>query len=463
LRTIGEGGMGSVWAAHHELIGRDVAIKVTGERLARRAEIRDRFQNEARAVGKLRHPNIIDVMDVGQLPDGSLYIVFELLQGNTLAEQIETYGRFAGRDAVAVGIEICRALEAAHAAGVVHRDLKPANVFLHKPPNGTGVAVKVLDFGISKSVDEEGVSLSMTQTGVVLGTPQYMSFEQARGIEDVDLRTDIWGVGAILYELISGRLPFEAPNYNAMLYKILHDDPPPMSQWGVHLAPELERVLTRCFAKQRGQRYPSARELREALASTLDYLPVGSAALHVESSVALLAAPALQATTHPGEARPTGVLRAGLGAETLAAPPSRPPPTLLSQPVAPLSSTLPDDQYARPRRRGRGALLGALVLAAALVSVVWTRTHRAEVVVAASTPSAAALDPQLVAPASSGSSSEPPSSGSEAPSIASAEALTPAVVAPRLASKPASPPRRPRNAAKSAGTAKLTNVESAGF
>src|SRR5258706_15989713 len=135
--------MGSVGAAHRGLIDRDVAMKGTGEKVSNRREIRERFLKEAGAVGKVRHPNAIDVMDVGQLPDGILYIVFELLEGRTLEEQLQKKGRLPTGDAAAILIEVCRGLEAAHAAGIIHRDLKPANIYLHRAPGGS-IAIKLL-------------------------------------------------------------------------------------------------------------------------------------------------------------------------------------------------------------------------------------------------------------------------------------------------------------------------------
>ena len=273
--------MGSVWAAHHELISRYVAIKVTDEKVAKRPDVRERFLNEARAVGRLRHPNIIDVMDFGDLPDGRLYIVFELLDGISLDEYIQSCGRLSLGEAATIALEIGHGLEAAHQAGVVHRDLKPANVFLHKAPTG-GTVVKVLDFGISKSYDEQGVSLSMTQTGVVLGTPQYMSVEQARGVDDIDHRTDLWSLGVILFEMVTGELPFSAVNYNAMIYKIMHAEPASFRSLGVDVPPALGAVIIRCLAKSRSQRFQTATELCDALAPIVPTLPFGPTALQIE-------------------------------------------------------------------------------------------------------------------------------------------------------------------------------------
>jgi serine/threonine-protein kinase len=371
--------MGSVWAAHHELIGRDVAIKVTGEKVAKRREIRERFLNEARAVGKVRHPNVIDVMDVGQLPDGILYIVFELLDGRTLEAQVAKKGRLPAGDAAAILIEVCRGLEAAHTAGVVHRDLKPANIYLHRVPGGS-VTIKLLDFGISKTIDEEGVSLSVTQTGVVMGTPQYMSVEQARGRDDIDLRADIWSAGAILYELTTGRVAFDAANYNAVIDKIMHEEPLPLLSSGVN-EPGLQAVISRCLAKQRSQRFQSARELREALQALLPNLPIGAGGLKLQSSMGMAVAPGVPpesvAPPKPDDDSPP-IPDGARNDPTLIAPPSDPRITPLRNDILPSTSRTTDERPSvtpaipsgRTRRGRVVATLGGVAGAAAILIVL---------------------------------------------------------------------------------------------
>jgi eukaryotic-like serine/threonine-protein kinase len=473
LRTIGEGGMGSVWAAHHELIGRDVAIKVTSEKVSKRREIRERFLNEARAVGKVRHPNVIDVMDVGQLPDGILYIVFELLDGRTLDAQVQKKGRLPTGDAAAILIEVCRGLEAAHAAGVVHRDLKPANIFLHRVPGGS-ITIKLLDFGISKTIDEEGVSLSVTQTGVVMGTPQYMSVEQARGRDDIDLRADILSAGAILYELITGRVAFDAPNYNAVLDKIMPEEPLPLLSSGVN-EPALQAVVSRCLAKQRSQRYQSARELREALQVLLPTLPVGAGGLKLQSSMGMSVAPEAPpesvAPPKPDDDGPP-ISMALRNEPTLVAPPSDPRITPLHNELLPSSEDRPSVTPALSLSPGGGrsrarrfVMLGSIAGAAALLVVLMMSSG-------SSTTGAAPAIP--VAPPAAAPSEEP---ATPQPAPHAKEEPPPPDPAPTAA--PAPPAHTEPNARAAAGASaaaaasarkpapakpkSVTRVESAGF
>jgi serine/threonine protein kinase len=279
-QRIGAGGMGSVWAAHHEAIGRDVAIKITTERLAQHPEARERFRSEAMAVGRLQHPNVIDALDFGELDDGRCYIVFELLEGMSLDRYIETSRRLRPDEAVSIAIEVCRGLQGAHESGVVHRDLKPANVFLHAW--GGGRSVKILDFGISQK-REAHAGETPRRGGALLATPEYMSAEQARGDESIDPRTDVWGVGSLLYEMMTGRVPFEAPTYNAMMAKILGEEPPPLSQWGVDAPESLCVLVGRCLAKQPRDRYATAADLRVALEEVLLEMPSSLRWLPVES------------------------------------------------------------------------------------------------------------------------------------------------------------------------------------
>jgi serine/threonine-protein kinase len=478
--------MGSVWAAHHELIGRDVAIKVTGEKVSKRREIRERFLNEARAVGKVRHPNVIDVMDVGQLPDGLLYIVFELLDGRTLEEHLQKKGRLPAGDAAIILIEVCRGLEAAHAAGIVHRDLKPANVFLHRVPGGS-IAIKLLDFGISKSIDEEGVSLSVTQTGVVMGTPQYMSVEQARGRDDIDLRADIWSAGTILYELTTGRVAFDAANYNAVIDRIMHEEALPLLSSGVN-EPGLQHVVSRCLAKQRSQRYQTAKELRDALQTLLATLPVGAGGLKLQGALGmasvLSSSAGSDAPPKPNEDPPQRPTPSRHDA-TLVAPPSDPRITpLRNQAVAPSSSRTNDRpspsmdlRIARdpaqlsepPRRRRKGpvaAVVGAIAVAVGAMIAFSTS--------GGSTPTPAAPAPSVTAAREEPPAAPPPPMD---PQTSERAVQAPAPAPPRPASSaragsPASPAqaaasssRKPsaRAPTESVRPKSVTRVESAGF
>ncbi|MBI5534457.1 MAG: protein kinase [Deltaproteobacteria bacterium] len=352
--------MGAIWAAHHVALDRDVAIKIPDANISSRPDIRERFFAEARALGRLRHPNIVDVTDFGETDEGRLYLVFELLDGMTLAQHIEQLGALSEGSAVRIAIEVCRGLRFAHAAGIVHRDLKPGNVFLHHSPNG-GTVVKILDFGISKAYDAQGVSLSLTSTGAVLGTPLYMSVEQARGSADVDCRSDIWSLGVVLYEMLTGKTPFEAGNYNATLDRIVHDKPPPMLASGLTIHPELEAIVMRCLHKDPDDRFQCARDLREALESVLASVS-DSSGMNIERMSGIL--PSMRPDAHivitPQSGRSTSA-----NAVTLDAPPS------CADSKSPLVvSTAPSTSSARPSTRPASSMRVTLVMSAIVLVLV---------------------------------------------------------------------------------------------
>jgi len=260
LRPIGSGGMGTVWAARHELLGRNFAIKIATLPDRAGPEHRARFLREARIVGQLRHPNVVDVADVGDAgADAGLYLAMELLEGQSLAERIATHGSLSPPEALAIISEICRGLEAAHKAGVVHRDIKPENIFLARGATG-GVVPKLLDFGVSKG-GTEGETLA-TLTGQLYGTPAYMSPEQALGETDIDQRTDIWSLGVVLYEMLTATRPFAADSYPALLPLIAEAAPTPLPPTIPH---DVRAIVARCLAKSKDERYPSADALRRAL------------------------------------------------------------------------------------------------------------------------------------------------------------------------------------------------------
>ncbi|MFW5741483.1 MAG: serine/threonine-protein kinase, partial [Myxococcota bacterium] len=218
---IGEGGMGTVYEAEHLQIGRRVAIKVLNRAHLGRKEAVARFHQEARAAGAIGHPNICEIYDVGRLDDGSPYLVMERLHGKTLADRINIEGALPFEDVITILTQVLSALVAAHEKGIIHRDIKPENIFLAERV-GCAPVVKILDFGISKSADDS--DLSLTRTGMVMGTPFYMAPEQARG-EHIDHRVDIYACGVILYEALTGRRPFIASNYNALVVQVLSAQP----------------------------------------------------------------------------------------------------------------------------------------------------------------------------------------------------------------------------------------------
>ncbi len=264
-RLLGEGGMGQVYEAVHEVLGRRVAIKFLLPELADNEQVLARFFQEAKIAGSLGHPNICEVTDVGTAEDGAPYMIMPLLQGHSMREEIDQ-GLMSLDRIVHVMAQVLSALQRAHDAGIVHRDLKPANVFLVKDEDGRD-RVKLLDFGISKVVSGQdgSVKSGLTVTGMVLGTPYYMAPEQARGQRDIDHRADIYSAGAMLFELLTGRVPFEGDNYNEVIVKIVTQVAPTVTQITGRVPPELESVVARSLDPDREKRFQTARDFRTAL------------------------------------------------------------------------------------------------------------------------------------------------------------------------------------------------------
>jgi serine/threonine protein kinase len=261
LRVIGEGGMGRVYEARHtRLFSKRFAIKVLHGDLTRQPEVVGRFLREAEATSALHHPNIVGVLDVNQVPDGRPYIVAELLEGSQLGDYFERQGKLPVAEAVAICRSICQALIAAHERDIVHRDIKPENLFL--VGEGSQRTVKVLDFGISLMGD---AAASLTKTGMVMGTPAYMPPEQARG-QRVDHRADVYAVGAILYEAVTGKAPFKGADPVSTLGAVLTQLPVPARSHTPALPEGLEDVIHKAMSKGPDQRYATMRDLDAALA-----------------------------------------------------------------------------------------------------------------------------------------------------------------------------------------------------
>jgi serine/threonine-protein kinase len=266
-RVLGRGGMGVVVAARHEQLAVRVALKFMTTEAWADAEMVSRFLREARAAARLRSEHVARVMDVGTLDSGAPYIVLEYLEGRDLAAWLAKDGPLAIGRAVELISQACDALAEAHRAGIVHRDIKPSNLFLTRRPNGTA-CVKVLDFGISKADHPGGISggLSATSTHAVFGSPSYMAPEQMRSARDVDARADIWSLGATLYELLVGRVPFQGESLVDLVFKVTHDDPRPLREFRPDLPWGLEQVVLRCLEKAPEHRFASATQLMSALA-----------------------------------------------------------------------------------------------------------------------------------------------------------------------------------------------------
>jgi serine/threonine-protein kinase len=268
LRVIGEGGMGVVYEAEHVLIEKRVAIKVLRETFTSRPDVVERFRQEAKSASKIGHPNIVDVSDFGETLSGQSYIVMEMLAGEDLADVLARERVLPPSRAARLVFQVARALHATHRKNIVHRDLKPENIYLIDR-DGAADIVKVVDFGVAKMSDVEPSSgRRLTRTGMIFGTPEYMSPEQALG-KPFDHRVDIYALGAIFFELLTGRVPFEGDNFMEILAKQGHARVPTLREANptTQVSPELERVVMRALSKEPAQRYQSMGELAGDLRS----------------------------------------------------------------------------------------------------------------------------------------------------------------------------------------------------
>ncbi len=266
---LGEGGMGFVFAALHLQLGHRVALKVLQSASISDREVTERFLREGRALARLQGEHIARVSDVGTLTSGEPYMVMEFLEGRDLARELAARGPLPLVEAVEFIAQACEALAEAHVRGIVHRDLKPANLFLAQRLDGEPL-IKVLDFGISKVSPDAGDAIDMdnniTVTSSLVGTPKYMSPEQIQDSRAVDSRTDIWGLGTILYELLTKSRPFAAPSLALVCVKVLHEEVPPPSSLRPDIPPGVDEIIARCLKKQPGDRFANVGELVEALA-----------------------------------------------------------------------------------------------------------------------------------------------------------------------------------------------------
>jgi eukaryotic-like serine/threonine-protein kinase len=343
---LGEGGMGTVWIGEHTLLGRRAAIKVLLPEFTSREEIVQRFFNEARAVTAISDPGIVQVFDFGHAL-GSAYIVMELLEGEAMDARLRRIGRFAPVDAMRLMAQVAVSLGAAHAKGVIHRDLKPENIFIVGDPAVTGgERTKILDFGIAKLAGDD-TSRVKTRTGMVMGTPVYMSPEQCRGASTIDARSDIYSLGLVLFTMVCGRPPFESEATGDLIIMHVRDAPPTASSLVPGIPPELDALIARCLEKDPNNRFQSTAELVHGLAAVENAL-FGAPAGGGDQRRGLTPAAAIAYRQKPTPAPPDAHTR-------IATPSQTPAPTTLSSANG-AAATVPP-----PRRRG--ALFAGLVIA----------------------------------------------------------------------------------------------------
>jgi serine/threonine-protein kinase len=272
VKKIGEGGMGAVYQAEHALIEKKIALKILFQDLTRRPDLIARFLQEAKSASRIGHENVIDISDFGQSPDGLVFIAMEYLDGQDLGKLLKQGGAMHWERARPILMQIAKGLRAAHGNGIIHRDMKPENVYLTQR-DGRPDFVKVLDFGIAKVVNpDESGGPALTQTGMIFGTPEYMSPEQAQG-STPDHRVDVYAVGCIMYHMLTGQVPFTADNFMGILTKHLLEAPvPPRKRRpDLAIAPEVEAICLRAMEKDRDNRFADMDALYRALGAAGDF------------------------------------------------------------------------------------------------------------------------------------------------------------------------------------------------
>ena len=426
LWPLGAGGMGAVWVAEHTGLKTEVVVKFMAVSDEDRAEATERFAREAALSAAVKSPHVVQVFDHGTTPDGLLYIIMELLDGHDLATHLDKYGAMSPKDVAAMIAQVAKGLGKAHQAGVIHRDIKPDNIFLCDGEGGE-LFVKLLDFGIAKS--QERVTGSNTTTGQVVGTPYYMSPEQIVGEKTLDARTDIWSLGVVAFEAITGHRPFEGATVGAITLSI-HKHRPRMTAIKPELPATLDAWFEKVCAQEPADRFATAREAANALLEAVGDAPGPTLVRPPAMSLLVESSPSLEA--------------------------QRPPP---SRPETSLSAAFPVSGV--PKRRGPVAIVVATVAVAAVLAVVAvvvkrpsaTTTPIAEPTRAAATSADPRAIPPPVDPPPSAAAATP-SSASASPSSSAASATSAATVVAKPNTMVGTPGVRPAATTRPTTTAR---------